>query len=78
MATTKIGVAGRLDDHLQKHQDVYDPAIRNMEDVLFGPKKDDGMCADMREVKSGYATMKAIGVAILISLLANIILLTIK
>lgn len=81
MAVNKITasiVSGRLDDHLQKHADVHDPMLRNLDSVVFGEKHDNGLCADVNEIKRGYATMRTIGIAILIALLGNILVTFIK
>ena len=67
-----------LKEHLQKHEQIIDPVLKNLEDVVFGPKKDDGLCADVREIKSGFTQMKAIGIAILIALITNIVVGFIK
>lgn len=67
-----------LKEHLQRHDQLFDPALKNLEDVVFGPKKDDGLCADVREIKAGYTQMKTIGIAIFIALIGNIILGIIK
>jgi hypothetical protein len=67
-----------LKEHLQKHEQIIDPVLKNLEDVVFGPKKDDGLCADVREIKAGYVQMRTIGIAILIALIGNIIIGFIK
>jgi len=67
-----------LKDHLQKHEDVYWPMLKNLDTVVFGEKHDNGLCADMKEVKAGYASMKAIGIAILIALIGNILISFVK
>ena len=64
-----------LDNHLQFHELKLNPKVHNHQEILFGEKGDDGMCADVKEIKRGYTTMKSIGVAILITLLGNMILL---
>ena len=71
-------VMDALHDHLAFHQNKVDPKLHNHHVILFGEKGDGGMCADVREIKQGYATMKGIGVAILVTLLGNMILLVIK
>ena len=68
-------VKDMLDNHLQFHELKLNPKVHNHQEILFGEKGDDGMCADVKEIKRGYTTMKSIGVAILITLLSNIILL---
>lgn len=70
--------SGRVDDHLQWHEDVSNPMLKNLDIVTFGEKHDNGLCADVKEIKSGFATMKAIGIAILIALLTNVIVPFIK
>ena len=72
--TTPI-VKGMVEDHLQFHENRLDPKLHNHQIILFGEKGDNGMCADVRDIKRGYATMKSIGVAILITLLGNIVLI---
>jgi len=67
-----------LKEHLQKHEAVYDRDLKYLNDVVFGPKKDDGLCSDVREIKAGYVQMKTIGIAILIALIGNIIIGFIK
>ena len=68
-------VMAELKDHLQYHELKLNPKVHNHQEILFGEKGDDGMCADVKEIKRGYTTMKSIGVAILITLLGNMILL---
>jgi hypothetical protein len=71
-------VNDRFEDHITKHRDVYDPMLKNHNEVLFGKNLDNGMCADVRDIKKGYETMRAIGVAILIALISNFILFAVK
>ncbi len=71
-------VNDRFDDHITKHRDVYDPMLKSHNDMLFGKDLDDGLCADVRDMKKGYKTMEAIGIAILIALISNIILFVVK
>jgi hypothetical protein len=68
----------KLQDHLQKHDDYYDPAIKRNSVLLLGEKGDNGLCSAMKEIQNGYATMKYIGIAILIALLVNIIVPFVK
>jgi hypothetical protein len=67
-----------LKNHITKHKDVYDPMLKNHDVVLFGEKHDDGICSDIGKIKDGYGTMKGIGIAILIALIANFIMYYIK
>ena len=67
-----------LDNHLQVHKLDLNPKIYNHQEILFGEKGDNGMCSDVKEVTKGYATMKSIGVAILITLLGNMIMLVVR
>ena len=71
-------VANVMEDHLIKHGDVFDPMLKKHDYCLYGEKGDNGMVKDMNEVKAGYGTMKAIGIAIFIALLANIAVAFIK
>ena len=64
-----------IDEHLRFHKIKLDPSLQNHQLILFGEEGDNGMCADVRDIKRGYATMKSIGVAILITLLGNIVLI---
>jgi hypothetical protein len=51
MAATKsiaVQVSGRVDDHLQKHDDVYDPQIKRNSVLLVGEKGDNGICSDLK------------------------------
>ena len=75
---TAPAISARLDDHLQKHDDLYWPMLKNLDTVVLGEKHDNGICADVREIKAGYATMKSIGMAILIALLVNIVVAFVK
>jgi hypothetical protein len=81
MAVNKITatlVNARQDDHEQKHADLLDPMLKNLDAVVFGEKHDNGLCADVKEIKNGYATMRSIGIAILIALLINVIVPLVK
>lgn len=76
MTATKV--MGIIDKHLQVHADKIDPKIHNHQIILFGEKGDDGLCADVKEIKRGYATMKQIGIAIIIAVVTNIVVQFIK
>lgn len=67
-------VKALVDSHLQRHCDYYDLLLRETHDAVFGPQNNDGLVADVREIVKGYATMKGIGLAILIALLVNILI----
>jgi len=67
-----------VEKHLQLHMDKIDPKVHNHQIILFGDKGDDGLCADVKEIKRGYATMKQIGIAIIIAIATNIIVQFIK
>jgi hypothetical protein len=67
-----------LDDHLKLHENKIDPKVHNHHIILFGDKGDDGLCADVKEIKRGYATMKQIGIAIIIAIATNILVQFIK
>lgn len=71
-------VMGIIDKHLQVHADKIDPKVHNHHIILFGEKGDDGLCADVKEIKRGYATMKQIGIAIFIAIVTNIIVQFVK
>jgi hypothetical protein len=66
----------KIDQHLIDHKEKggYDEMIRQVRDTVYGKNLDDGLCADVKEVKKGYAKMMGIEIAILITLLANLIL----
>jgi hypothetical protein len=64
-------VYSKLCAHLEYHKNKIDSKMHNHHIILFGEKGDEGLVADMRDIKKGYATMKTIGVAILITLLGN-------
>lgn len=38
-------------DHLKKHEDVYDPKLKNYGDILFGEKGDNGMAFSMKNIE---------------------------
>jgi len=81
MATDRLTariVKDALDDHLSFHALKLDPKVHNHHIILFDEKGDGGMCSDVKEIKRGYATMKGIGIAILITLLGNMIMLFIR
>ena len=42
-------VLGRLQNHLQKHDDKYDIALDRHELVLYGEKGDNGLCARAKD-----------------------------
>ena len=76
MATAKITapkVKGMVDDHLTRHIDVYDILLNRHEKTLYGPDGGDGITAEVREIIKGYDGMKKIGVAIIITVAADII-----
>lgn len=74
----KTMTAPTLKEHLQKHKDVIDPAIETIQEVLFGKNRDNGLCADVREIKKGYQDIKAIGIAIIIALITNIVVALVR
>lgn len=63
-------VSAKLDDHLQKHEDVYYPMLKKHDKALFGADGDDGLCLD---VKNMILTIKMVGIPILIALIINIV-----
>lgn len=67
-----------LKEHLQRHEQVLDKDLGDLRDVVWGPKRDDGLCADVREIKAGYLQMKSIGIAIFVALIINIVVGFIK
>lgn len=75
---TTAKVMSLLAGHLQYHENKLDSKIHNHQIILFGEKGDDGMCADVRDIKKGYSTMKGIGIAILITLIGNMVMLFAK
>ena len=81
MVTSKITapiVKAELDNHLDWHRDVGDKMLNRHDILLIGKDGGNGLCSDVKEIKNGYATMKGIGVAILIALISNIIILAVK
>ena len=66
-------VMDKLCDHLTKHEDVYWPMLKSHEDVLFGEKKDDGICGDVREIMKGFKTIEKLGYAVIIAILLDFV-----
>jgi hypothetical protein len=51
--------SGRLDDHLQKHEDVYDPTIKRNTNLLVGEKGDNGMCKSITLIEKNIELILA-------------------
>lgn len=64
-------------DHLQKHEDYYDPTIKNNKVLLVGEKNDDGICSDIQLIKAIIGrienTERAIFVAVLTAIVVGLI-----
>lgn len=57
-------VMAELQSHLQRHEDKLDGKIHDTWHAVFGDRGKGGLCSDVEEMKRGYKTMKAIGVAV--------------
>ena len=76
MAVTRItatAVKGELDDHIDKHKDIYLPMLKKHDKTLYGPDGDDGLCFDVREMVNGFKTFKGVGVAVVIAIVVDLI-----
>ena len=71
-------VNAKLDDHLQRHVDVYDPMLKNHKDLLVGEKGDDGICGDIRLIKATIKRIENIETAIFLAVLTAIIVSLVK
>lgn len=67
-----------LKEHLQRHEQVLDIDLNDLKNTVWGENRANGLCKDVSTIKEGYAQMKTIGIAILITLIGNIILGIIK
>ena len=78
MATERMTapkVHSELCKHLQRHEDKLDSKLHRHDILLVGEDGNEGMVADVRDIKKGYATMKGIGLAILAALLGNMLMI---
>ena len=63
MTATPAGTIGRLksketlQDHLQRHSDVYDINLCRVQNVVFGDRGDNGLAVDMKLIKTKLETM---------------------
>lgn len=53
-------VMGELEKHLAYHENKLDPKLHNHHVILFGEKNDDGLCADVKELKDKVSNMDEI------------------
>ena len=67
-------VLDRVDNHLQKHEDVYDKTLIRHEKILFGPEGGNGIVFDVKSIVQKLDTLKAIGVGVIIAIIADIVL----
>jgi len=79
MATERIRITASLikgmqDDHLQKHEDVYDPMLKKHDKTLYGPDGDDGIVYDVKEIINGFKNIKNIGYVVIATVIADIII----
>lgn len=76
---------GCLDDHLQRHADVFNPTLKKHERTLFGEHGNDGLVTTIAVMQEGYkdikkdvATVKALEWGIIVTLIGTILIGFIK
>lgn len=65
-------VKGIIDDHITRHNEVYDVKLKRHDIALYGEKGDDGMVYDVREIVNGFKTIKGVGYAVLVTVAVDI------
>jgi hypothetical protein len=64
-------VNDKLEEHIIKHNDVYWPMLKKHDELLVGPKGDDGICFDVREIVNGFKTIKNLGYAVITAIVID-------
>lgn len=71
-----------LKEHLQFHKDVLDEEIKLHRKLLVGPNEDNGLCADVKELQTGFKSIKtavyAVGIPILVAIVGDIVARVVK
>ena len=67
-------VKGIVDDHLKKHEDVYDPMLKRHDKTLYGIDNDDGIVYDVKEIINGFKNIKKIGYAVIAAIISDIVI----
>jgi hypothetical protein len=73
--------SGCFEDHIQRHEDVFDPLLKKHDRALYGEHGDDGMVTTVAVMQEGYkdikkdvATVKALEWGIIVTLIVAIIM----
>jgi hypothetical protein len=66
-------VNDKLEEHIIKHNDVYWPMLKKHDELLVGPKGDDGICFDVKEIMKGFKTIEKLGYAVIVMILLDFV-----
>lgn len=65
-------------DHLKKHDDVYDPALKKHDRTLYGEHGDDGVVFDVKQIMRLYKKVDSLTAAVVAAILVEIALRFLK
>lgn len=71
---TLEGKSGCLDDHLQRHEDVYDSLLKKHDRTLYGEHGDDGLVFDNKMLMRLYKKVDSLTVAVVTAIVLEIVL----
>ncbi len=67
-----------LKDHLQRHEDIYDPMLKNHQVILFGEKNDDGLCRDVQDAVKMRKDIKDLKLMVIGAILLQVIMASLQ
>lgn len=67
-----------LNDHMQRHTDVFDPTLKKHDRTLYGEHGDDGVVFDVKQIMRLYKKVDSLTAAVIAGILIEIVLRFLK